>query len=284
MPYTDIKLVVIQNLKSREDLESINKYFTKSGKIEILMTKENFKKLPYINIEKIYEKDLFILALKLIKNKSFDSRLILDSFSQYNIFHKLEKYEILKDNNLLIDPEIFFKIALSIKPAMLIYRLMKDYKKLPLFPFIILAVLIDKDLSNSEILDFFNIWNQFSRSFKSLYVSDEDLIDFFKDLTFSIKLFKNILEKIISIYRNIYTYHYIEIAKFDTKNFLKEASPILVDIYKKDVFHLMENKKAIYTNNNLVLKIDSMLELKYPEYIVSFKHDSKKIYSWLALN
>lgn len=283
LPYENIKLVINDCFSSSENLELLKNYIQKEGEIYTLKNIEEFKKLPIFNYPYFDKESLYKYYIKILNNQAYEPLSVLDRYPVEETVETLSKLHIIDKNKVLIDSDLLFKIGLTFKASLVLYRLIKKYNELPLFPFIVLSVLIDKKLPYLTILNFLKLWEIFSSEFLSLEVEKIKIENFLEKQDFDSKLFLEILETIKDVYKRLYLDLEIKLGLYETSNLLKISKDVLIEVYRDDIYYLYDRNDYLYTNNQKILSLDYESKEDYPETVVSFKIDKNKIYSFLTL-
>lgn len=281
--YENIKTVFDLSIMSKEIPELLKNYIRKSGVIHRLNTKENLDKLPIFNQPDFDRDSLYKYYIKILNNSHYNPDSILDRYPVIETFNELKNLGIVDKNRLLINGELLLKIPLDFRPSLVIYYLIQYHSELPLYPFIVLASVINKKLEHSAILKFFEIWDSFINTFLNLEVDKEDIEEWLETKDFDSKIFIELLNKIKEVYYALYFDYKIELGKFYIEDLMPKAVDILIKAYKENVYKLKDRSEYFYSNGKKLVKLEKELVDKYPETIISFREKEDKIVSYLSL-
>lgn len=216
--------------------------------------------IPYHNLYKFYT----ILSNEILFNgiiKEDEIKKINKTLINLNV--------ISKENRILVDEKLLFSIPLNFRQALIIYKILvdkilKDNNNNNIFPFIVLACIIDT-IKIGDLKFYLETWNIFAKEFKTLDVKMEDLNNY---LLFTII---NKVKQILFLLNNKYD---IEIGLFNVDNLIDISKPLLTKIYKEYVYHIKEkDKEIIYTNNQEEAKLKLFNETLYPDKIIAFNQN-----------
>lgn len=292
LPYDDIEIIYDSymytnnsgkiNYFYKEHLNLLKTYLNQ-GQINLMVTEEFFNNSPNLGVPIMSFKETYKYYLKILRNNILEPDLIFTDIVGEDRLIRLKKtlknLNILNNKSILIDEELLFSIPLNLRPALLIYKIIEDKNKLPLFPFIVLASIIEKvryindGIKNDDPLVFYlHKWLVFSREFKNLVIEKDKLKTWCKNNQLNFYNFEGIIEKVIEVYKVLSLKYNIEIAIFNIDNLMKKSLKFLEKAFKEYIYHIKhkEEDNHIYTNNQEEVKIKRYLEYKYPEKIISF--------------
>jgi len=276
--YDNIKLIINTSFRSKENCELLKNYIRKTGDIHHQMTLDFFENLPYFNYPYFDEDSLYKYYLKILNTGLYNPLSILDRYPVEKTFETLRDLSIIDENKVLIDGDLLLSIPLSFKPSLLIYEFFKNYDNIPLFSFILLAILIDRKFDNNLILEYLDIYKNLEDLF--LTADEEEIIKAIEKFDIDKEIFMAVLDKFKSVYQILYFVKEIEVSPFDSEEILEKARPVLEKVYKKDIYYLMDKTEYLYTNKEKILKIKGT---DYPEVIINLKNDDNYIYNYLSL-
>jgi len=270
------------NYLYKEHLNLLKTYLNK-GEINLMITKNFFDNSPIFGVPIMTYKDTYKYYLKILRNNIFDPDLIFTDIINDEALKRIKKtlktLNIINGKRILLDEEFLFSIPLNLRPAFLIFKVIESKKELPLFPFIVLASIIEiikyinEEINFEDPLIFYlEKWILFSKNFKKLNVDKEKLKEWCSKNNLNYFNFNNLIDKIIELYTFFSLKYEVTIGIFNIDNLMKKAIKFLERAYKEYVFHikLKEKDNHIYTNNKEEAIIKRYLDYKYPEKVISF--------------
>ena len=275
---------------SRERSEMLNNYIFKEGEINIMTSEEFYNKSPIFLPPFIPYHDLYRYYILIVRSAKYRPEILFNSLVSETKIKEIG--QTLKDLNIvdrkrivgtnqytegkiLIDENILFSIPLSFRPAFIIYKVIKSYSNLPLFPFIVLASIIDITKGNfysveDPLIFYLNTWLNFTKEFKDLEVERNEIQDWCKLNGLDYRIFNALLEKVREVYDALSKKYDIEIGLFNVENLMKKSIKFLEKVYKEYVFHRKDKINNIYTNKQEEVKLVKPEKFKYPDQVISF--------------
>lgn len=294
LPYENIELIYDTymvsnpqktNYASKEHLEILKTYLRK-GKIHMMTSKEFFDNSPNFLYKFIPYNDIYKFYIEAIRENVYNPDLLLTGYLSPDNLDRVKKtlknLNILNKGKIMVDEKLLFSIPLSLRASLLIYKVIEEKKNLPLFPFIVLATIIDTFRGNIESKDedpliyYLDLWLDFCKEFGDLKVEKDKLREWTKQNEINCYLFENILNKVIEIYQILSKKMIIDIGIFNRDNLMKKSLKYLERSYKEFLFHLKDKQEYIYTNGKEETKLKRYQD-KYPEKVISFFQDKEEI-------
>jgi hypothetical protein len=299
LPYENIEIIYDCYLYSRGDTISYNSrersnllknYIFKRGEINIMTSEEFYNKSPIFLPPFVPYHDLYRYYILIVRSAKYRPEILFNSLiSEVKI---REIGQTLKDLNIvdrkriigttqytegkiLIDENILFSIPLSFRSAFIIYKVIKSVSNLPLFPFIVLASIIDITKGNfykveDPLIFYLNKWLDFTKEFKDLDVKRDEVQGWCKMHGLDYRIFNDLLEKVKEVYSVLNKRYDIEIGLFNVENLMKKSIKFLEKVYKEYIFHRKDKINHIYTNKQVEVKLNKPEGFRYPEQVISF--------------
>ena len=299
LPYENIEIIYDCHLinrgdkiiySSKERSELLKDYIYKEGEINIMTSEEFYNKSPIFLPPFIPYHDLYRYYILIVRSAKYRPEILFNSLVSETKIKEIG--QTLKDLNIvdrkrivgtnqytegkiLIDENILFSIPLSFRPAFIIYKVIKSYSNLPLFPFIVLSSIIDITKGNfysveDPLIFYLNTWLNFTKEFKDLEVERNEIQDWCKLNGLDYRIFNALLEKVREVYDALSKKYDIEIGLFNVENLMKKSIKFLEKVYKEYVFHRKDKINNIYTNKQEEVKLVKPEKFKYPDQVISF--------------
>ena len=263
--------------RSKERTNLLKDYIFKGGEINIMTSNNN--KIPLFLPPFIPYQDLYKYYITIVRSDKYSPEILFNSLVSESkikeIGKTLKNLNIIKDGKILIDENILFSIPLNFRPAFVIYKVIKNIKNIPLFPFIVLTSILNMPPfinGNKEdpLVFYLDKWIDFAKEFKHLFVDKEEIKDWCRLNNLDFRIFNNILNKVIEVYDALIKRYDVEIGMFNVENLMKKSIKFLEKVYKEYVFHRKDKINNIYTNKQEEVKLNKPEGFRYPDQVISF--------------
>ena len=244
------------------------------------MCKEKFFNTLYLyKVPEMIKFSLLETYLTIKKNKDIDISSFYPAIEKEKLARiesKLINLSLLTKNSLITKKgkEVLDINNLSIKNALFI--LLWREKKLPLFPGIIVACIIENfsynytyDFVNNKLEYLLEMCKNYYKEIKTLHTEKKVFKDYCNMNNISFQHFKNLLNLIKETCIEMYNYNNFELGLYDIENVVKESIPIISRIYYDQIIELEDNDLNnfnyldIYANINT---LDVKFENKYFDF------------------
>lgn len=240
---------------------------------------EAIKKLYRICSQDFYDK--FNLVEKSYINNEGIAKLLLTGYSHdINLEHDKENIELLERLNLIKAGKVTKKAKviadspLGIRASNFIYEW--GSKKLPLFPAIVLAVIIDQCKNNlvyiplllenkvkdkkinkgeENIITYMNFILSFISTFKDIDVEKEKIENWCQKNSIHINTFIFLIVKLKEAIYYCRKFLNFDLGLYESKNVLKKALPLLCSCYSEKIYSSHDKINHIYHDNKGVTAI-----------------------------